>query len=88
MAQHVCPVLAECIRRLRMGSGLQARQAAPLVGVAEDQLTKIERGERAVRLDTLRALARLPDVPKELLERMEIAVLYPERVTAITEDQC
>lgn len=62
-----------------MGAGLTTRAAAETLGIGEDHLSAMERGARPIRLDVLREVAHLPDVPRELLERLETAVLYPER---------
>lgn len=50
-------LVAQQVRRLRLARGWSQEQLAEAAGISRDALSRIERGDRAARLDTLDALA-------------------------------
>lgn len=55
------------VRQLRLDKGLNQLELAELVGLSEDQISKIERGKSWVGEQTLALLAHALSVPQGLL---------------------
>lgn len=63
--------LKQRIQKLREDSGLNQKQLAELVGVSPMTISRYERGEHDIDLDTAEAIAKALRVPVERLLEME-----------------
>lgn len=85
---------ASLLRELRRRQGQTLRSAAAELGVAPSQLSRMERGERAVGEAAARRLSAYYNVPAEMIDLaigqvpadiLEILRDHPEEIAALRE---
>ena len=85
---------ASLLRELRERQGQTLRSAASDIGVAASQLSRMERGERAIGEATAKRLSNYYDVPAEIISLAQgdvpadiVAILkrHPEEITRLRQ---
>lgn len=84
----------DVLRELRRQRGQSLREAASDLGIDSSQLSRLERGERALSRDVAERLSAYYDVPNEQIEiaaglvppdLLEILRRHPEAATRLRE---